>query len=71
MPKTTQTPCRATPASGITVILSEEMRVLEAAGWVVRAYRAQRANESAGFWLMMRELAKAVDEAETARMNQP
>ena len=44
------------------------MRVLETAGWVVRAYRGQRANESVGLWMNLRELAKAVDEAEAARL---
>ena len=68
MPKATQTPCRASHAPGITTFLPAEMRVLETAGWVVRAYRGQRANESVGLWMNLRELAKAVDEAEAARL---
>lgn len=48
--------------------MPEEMRVLETAGWVVRAYRSQRANEYTGLWMNLRELARAVDEADAARL---
>jgi hypothetical protein len=44
--------------------------VIEAAGYVRNAYMRQRANESAGLWMALRELAKAVDEAEAARARQ-
>jgi hypothetical protein len=49
-----------------------DVRVLEAAKLVRTAYMKQRANDSRGFWTMMRELVNAVwameqaDAAETA-----
>ena len=52
------------------------MRVLEAAKLVRTAYMQQRANDSRGFWTMMRELVIAVrameaaDDAEAARARQ-
>ena len=42
------------------------MRVLEAAKLVRTAYMQQRANDSRGFWTMMRELVNAVRTMEQA-----
>jgi len=66
MPETTQAPCRASHAPRNRTLREVDVRVLEAAKLVRTAYMKQRANDSRGFWTMMRELANAVWAMETA-----
>lgn len=76
MQKTTATPCRASHAPRNRALREVDVRVLEAAKLVRTAYMQQRANDSRGFWTMMRELVNAVrtmeaaDDAEAARAPQ-
>jgi len=70
MPKAKTTQCRATSAPANATFLPEEARVIEAARWVRNAYQRQRANDSRGLWMMLRELSRAVDEADAARARQ-
>lgn len=66
MPETRQAPCRASHGPGNRSLREVDVRVLEAAKLVRTAYMRQRANDSRGFWTMMRELANAVWAMETA-----